>query len=76
MRPLDRIPVPANYVLGPGDELLIHVWGKIDLDTRVTVDRNGQIFVPTVGTLTVAGLRYRATAELSAFGHRHTLQGF
>ncbi len=56
--PLDRIPVPANYILGPGDELLIHVWGKIDLDTRVTVDRNGQIFVPTVGTLTVAGLRY------------------
>ncbi len=56
--PLDRIPVPTNYVLGPGDELLIHVWGKIDLDTRVTVDRNGQIFVPTVGTLTVAGLRY------------------
>jgi protein involved in polysaccharide export with SLBB domain len=56
--PLDRIPVPANYVLGPGDELLIHVWGKIDLDTRATVDRNGQIFVPTIGTLTVAGLPY------------------
>jgi protein involved in polysaccharide export with SLBB domain len=56
--PLDRIPVPANYVLGPGDELLIHVWGKIDLDTRATVDRNGQIFVPTIGALTVAGLPY------------------
>lgn len=56
--PLDRIPVPADYVLGPGDELLIHVWGKIDLDTRVTVDRNGQIFVAQVGSLTVAGLRY------------------
>lgn len=64
--PLDRIPVPANYVLGPGDELLIHVWGKIDLDTRVTVDRNGQIFVPTVGTLTVAGLRYE---QLQSFLH-------
>ncbi len=56
--PLDRIPVPANYVLGPGDELLIHVWGKIDLDTRATVDRNGQVFVPTIGSLTVAGLPY------------------
>ncbi len=56
--PLDRIPVPANYVLGPSDELLIHVWGKIDLDTRATVDRNGQIFVPTIGSLTVAGLPY------------------
>jgi protein involved in polysaccharide export with SLBB domain len=64
--PLDRIPVPANYVVGPGDELLIHVWGKIDLDTRVTVDRNGQIFVPTVGTLTVAGLRYE---QLQSFLH-------
>lgn len=64
--PLDRIPVPADYVLGPGDELLIHVWGKIALDTRVTVDRNGQIFVPTVGTLTVAGLRYD---QLQSFLH-------
>ena len=56
--PLDRVPVPANYVVGPGDELLIRVWGKIDLDGHVTVDRNGQISLPRVGTLTVAGLRY------------------
>ena len=64
--PLDRIPVPADYVIGPGDELLIHVWGKIDLDTHVIVDRNGQIFVPTVGTLTVAGLRFE---QLQSFLH-------
>jgi protein involved in polysaccharide export with SLBB domain len=56
--PVERIPVPASYALGPGDELLIRVWGKIDLDSRVKVDRNGQIFLPKVGTLTVAGLRY------------------
>jgi protein involved in polysaccharide export with SLBB domain len=56
--PLDHIPVPANYVVGPGDELLIRVWGKIDLDGHVTVDRNGQISLPRVGILTVAGLRY------------------
>jgi len=55
--PMDRVPVPANYVLGPGDELLIRVWGKIDLDAKVTVDRNGQVFLSKVGTLTVAGLR-------------------
>lgn len=56
--PVERVPVPAGYVLGPGDELLIRAWGKIDLDSRVTVDRNGQVFLPRVGTLTVAGLRY------------------
>lgn len=56
--PMDHIPVPANYVLGPGDELLIRIWGKVDFDLRVTVDRNGQISLPKVGTLNVAGLRY------------------
>jgi protein involved in polysaccharide export with SLBB domain len=56
--PMDRVPVPADYVLGPGDQLLIRVWGKIDLDASVTVDRNGQIFLSKVGTVRVAGLRY------------------
>ena len=56
--PLDFIPVPANYAIGPNDELLIRAWGKIDFDVRVTVDRNGQISIPRVGTLNVAGLRY------------------
>lgn len=56
--PVDRGPVPADYLVGPGDELLIRVWGKVELQTRVLVDRNGQVFLPKVGTLTVAGLRY------------------
>jgi protein involved in polysaccharide export with SLBB domain len=56
--PVDHIPVPANYAIGPGDQLLIRAWGKIDLDSRVTVDRNGQISLPKVGVLNVAGLRY------------------
>ena len=56
--PVERVPVPAEYVIGPGDELLIRAWGKIDLDSRVTVDRNGQVYLPRVGTLNVAGLRY------------------
>src|SRR3984957_13109793 len=56
--PVERVPVPADYVLGPGDELLIRAWGKIELDSRVMVDRNGQVYLPRVGTLNVAGLRY------------------
>jgi polysaccharide biosynthesis/export protein len=56
--PVDRVPVPADYVLGPGDELLIRAWGKISIDARVTIDRDGQIYLPKVGTLNVAGLRY------------------
>lgn len=56
--PVDQIPVPDDYVIGPGDEILIRIWGKIDLDSRIMVDRNGQISLPKVGTLNVAGLHF------------------
>lgn len=56
--PVDRVPVPADYVVGPGDELLVRIWGQIDLNARMTVDRNGQIFLPRVGTVNVTGIRY------------------
>lgn len=55
--PVDHVPVPADYVVGPGDELIIRAWGQIDFNARVTVDRNGQIYLPRVGALTVAGVR-------------------
>ena len=56
--PVDRIPVTANYVVGPGDELLIRAWGQIDIDIHARVDRNGSIFIPKVGNLNVAGLKF------------------
>jgi polysaccharide biosynthesis/export protein len=56
--PVDRIPVTSNYVIGPGDELLIRAWGQIDLDIHARVDRNGTIFIPRIGNLNVAGLKF------------------
>ena len=56
--PVENIPVPADYVLGPDDQLLIRAWGKIELNSRVTIDRNGQINLPRIGTINVAGIRY------------------
>ncbi len=57
--PADHVGVPAEYVIGPGDELILRSWGKVDTDARVTVDRNGQIFLPVVGAINVAGVPYR-----------------
>jgi len=56
--PVERIPVPADYVIGPGDELLIRVWGQVDMNYRTVVDRTGSIYLGKVGTFTVAGLKY------------------
>lgn len=54
--PVESVPVPADYVVGPGDELLLRLWGQLNVELRATVDRNGQVFVPKVGAVTVAGV--------------------
>lgn len=54
---LQNVPVPADYVLGPGDEIDLKLWGAVDADFRVTVDRNGQISIPRIGTINIAGTR-------------------
>ncbi|WP_372526274.1 polysaccharide biosynthesis/export family protein [Piscinibacter sp.] len=55
--PIDNVPVSADYVVGPGDQLVIRAWGSIDVDYRATVDRNGQISLPKVGSFNVAGVK-------------------
>lgn len=50
--------VPPEYLVKPGDELLLTMWGSIDADLRLVVDRAGRIVVPRVGTIQVAGVRY------------------
>ncbi|WP_426190284.1 SLBB domain-containing protein [Massilia sp. DWR3-1-1] len=55
--PVMNAPVPSDYPLGPGDELLIRGWGSIDIDFRAKIDRNGAISIPTVGTVLLAGVK-------------------
>jgi protein involved in polysaccharide export with SLBB domain len=52
-----NLPAPVDYEVGPGDEILLHAWGGVDGNLRLVVDRNGQVTVPKVGTVTVAGVR-------------------
>jgi protein involved in polysaccharide export with SLBB domain len=56
--PVNAVPVTPDYVIGPGDELLIQVWGQVTLNSRFTVDRSGGIYIPQVGTVHVAGLSF------------------
>ena len=55
--PIDNVPVTSDYVLGPGDELVIRAWGAIDVEARTVIDRNGQISIPKVGTIGLTGIR-------------------
>lgn len=62
--PVDDVPVGPDYVLGPGDDLTIYVWGHVDNTVIRTVDRNGQIFLPRVGSLRVWGLTFSQADRL------------
>lgn len=55
--PIQNSPVPSDYPLGPGDELNIRGWGTIDIDFRATIDRNGTINIPTIGSVVLAGVK-------------------
>lgn len=52
-----NVPVSADYTVGPGDEIVIRAWGSIDIDYRSTVDRNGMLNLPRVGSFSVIGVK-------------------
>lgn len=55
--PIGGAPVPADHLLGAGDEVMIRGWGSIDIDLRAKIDRNGYVNIPTVGAVLLAGVR-------------------
>jgi len=61
--PVDWMQVPADYIIGPGDELQIHLWGQVEANLRVIVDRSGQVYIPQVGQVPVAGTHYADLEE-------------
>jgi len=56
--PLTNVPVGPDYVIGPGDSFRLTLWGRVNAQYTVVVDRNGQIALPDVGVLTVAGMEF------------------
>ena len=58
--PIDLAPVTSEYVIGPDDELRIRIWGQINYTGNLRVDRSGNIYLPEVGSIHVAGLQFSA----------------
>ena len=54
--PVQSAPVPAGYILGPGDELVLQVNGLVEVSERLVIDRDGRVMVPKVGPLNLAGV--------------------
>jgi len=50
--------VPDDYVLGPGDEVLLNLWGSVEANLHLTVDRAGRLSIPRIGTISLVGVRF------------------
>ena len=59
--------VPPDYQLNPGDELVVGLTGSVQASNlRLTIDPEGRIFIPRVGAVNVAGVRYGDVQALLA----------
>ena len=56
--PLRDIPVSSEYIIGTGDEIILSLWGRINAEHYLIVDRDGNIAIPNIGPLKVGGMRY------------------
>ncbi len=56
-------PTPENYTLGPGDELIIDVWGAFEYSYQLIVSPEGYIRIPDVGPVQVAGLQFNKASQ-------------
>jgi len=52
----DNAPVPSNYLLGPGDEIVISLWGEMNSRESFIINKNGQVFYDGVGFISISNM--------------------
>lgn len=62
--PATDIPVPADYVIGPGDTVMVQLYGKENQEYELTVSREGLLQFPSIGPISVAGLKFEQLQKL------------
>ena len=58
--PSANLPTPAEYKLGPGDEVIIDIWGTNQATIRQTISPDGTINIPDVGLVSLNGMTVKA----------------
>jgi len=61
--PVSDIQVPVDYIVGPGDTLVIQLYGNEPYTYELTVERDGRINFPKIGPIMVSGMSFDAARE-------------
>ena len=51
----ENLPAPSSYVLGPGDELIVSMWGQTQLRNNYVISKDGKIYDEKVGLMVLSG---------------------
>lgn len=62
--PAVDVPIPADYVMGPGDTIVVQLYGKENGSYSLVVNREGQVQFPEVGPINLAGLKFSAAQQV------------
>jgi len=60
--PVGDVPVPSDYIVGPGDQLNVQLFGSKNRNLRLTVGRDGRVNFPELGPIVVSGRTFEAVA--------------
>lgn len=74
--PTDLVPVTADYIIAPGDELQIIVWGQLNFSRRLIVGRTGEVLLPDAGPVSIAGMKYSQAAAALKSNMAHLYKNF
>lgn len=56
--PVSDIPVPGEYLVGPGDNIKVQLYGKENKEYDLVISRDGNIQFPELGPISVSGLKF------------------
>lgn len=62
--PATDIPVPSDYVIGPGDVVQVQLFGKENIEYSLAVNREGMLSFPGLGAISVAGSSFAEVKEM------------
>ncbi len=60
----DNIPTPSGYTLGPGDEIIISIWGETNSRENFLINKDGAIFYENIGFINISNLTIEESEQV------------
>jgi polysaccharide biosynthesis/export protein len=73
--PVTNVPVPADYTVGPGDELDVQLYGTQNRTLMLTVGRDGRVSFPELGPISVGGQLFSSVKASIESRVEHQMMG-